>query len=78
MGRQPFTLTHHAHLQMQERSITVRDVATVLATYDERTSDDAGNPIFCATVGRRRVAAVIKRGVAPPRVITVYVVNEPD
>ena len=55
---------------MAERYISEEEVERVLSEYHTDYTDKAGNPIFIARIGGRRLKVVIKNGSEPPFVIT--------
>jgi hypothetical protein len=56
---------------MHERHVTEAEVMAVLVARDVEYQDRAGNAIYVARVGARRIKVVVKAGSLPPRVITV-------
>ncbi|TAK60488.1 MAG: DUF4258 domain-containing protein [Dehalococcoidia bacterium] len=56
---------------MTQRRITETEVERAIADADIEYADRAGNAIFVAHLGGRRIKVVVAKGATPPRVITV-------
>ncbi len=55
---------------MAQRQITEVEVERAIADADIEYADKAGNAIFVAHIGGRRIKVVVTKDSTPPRVIT--------
>lgn len=62
--------SRHARLRMDERQITLQEIARVVDDHDVSFTDKKGNPCYVRTLGGRRIKAVLAAH-DPEFVITV-------